>query len=412
MADDVSDAFSDRPASDQPAGEGRRLRVGVYDLYWQTLGGGEQVDGSIAQVLARDHDVTLLGPHEPDVDATMRRLGVDLSACGYDRIVDDREAGEASADFDVFVNGTYLSKAVNQAPVGYYYVHFPGEILTRSDHLRSRLGVLGVKALSLPPRLPQRLGEVQAACDRRVTRVEFVPTYTRYLANSKFTASWVERLWGRPSDVLYPPVRPSVRPGDKARLILVLGRFFDPSLGHSKKQHELLATFRDLHRSGRLAGWRMAIVGGCDAVNRDYALEVKRAARGLPVEVHVNAAGAVVERLLGEASLYWHGAGLGEDAERHPERFEHFGISVVEAMAAGAVPLVFGAAGPAEIVRDSENGRHWTTLGELAQQTVELATDDRRRSELAAAAVRRADDFSATSFAERLVHFVSSDVGD
>jgi glycosyltransferase involved in cell wall biosynthesis len=388
----------------------RRLRVGVYDLYWSTLGGGEQVDGSIAQVLARDHDVTLLGPHHPDVDATMRRLGVDLSACGHTRVVDDTEASEASGDFDVFVNGTYLSKAINQAPVGYYYVHFPGEVPTRSDQLRSRLGVAGVKALSLAPRLPQRLTEVQAAFDRRVVRVEFVPTYTRYLSNSRFTASWVERLWGRPSDVLYPPVRPSVQPGDKQALILVLGRFFDPSFGHSKKQHELLATFRDLHRSGRLDGWRMAIVGGCDAANRDYALAVKRAARGLPVEVHVNAPGAVVERLLGEASLYWHGAGLGEDAERHPERFEHFGISVVEAMAAGAVPLVFGAAGPAEIVQDGANGLHWNTLDELAVLTVELASDEARRNELAAAAERRAADFSAGAFAERLAHFVASDV--
>ncbi|HSP27335.1 MAG TPA: glycosyltransferase, partial [Ilumatobacteraceae bacterium] len=245
--------------------------------------------------------------------------------------------------------------------------------------------------------------------DRRVTRVEFVPTYTRYLSNSRFTASWVERLWGRPSDVLYPPVRPSVRPGDKAPLILVLGRFFDPSFGHSKTQHELLATFRDLHRSGRLAGWRMAIVGGCDAKNRDYALEVKRAARGLPVEVHVNAPGDVVERLLGEASLYWHGAGLGEDAERHPERFEHFGISVVEAMAAGAVPLVFGAAGPGEIVQDGVNGLHWNTLDELARLTIEMTTDDARRQELADAAVRRASDFSATAFADRLTGLLSSD---
>jgi glycosyltransferase involved in cell wall biosynthesis len=388
----------------------RRLRVGVYDLYWTTLGGGEQVDGSIAQVLARDHDVTLLGPQAPDVDATMRRLGVDLSACAYDRVVDDADASEASAEFDVFVNGTYLSKATNRAPVGYYYVHFPGEVPTRADHVRSRFGIAGVKALSLAPRLPQRLTEVQAAFDRRVTRVEFVPTYTRYLSNSRFTASWVERLWGRPSDVLYPPVRPSVHPGDKQPLILVLGRFFDPSFGHSKKQHELLATFRDLHRSGRLPGWRMAIVGGCDAANRDYALEVKRAARGLPVEVHVNAPGAVVERLLGEASLYWHGAGLGEDAERHPERFEHFGISVVEAMAAGAVPIVFGAAGPAEIVQDGVNGRHWRTLDELAELSVELAADDMCRGELAAGAVSRADDFSASAFADRLTGYLAADV--
>ncbi len=339
----------------------------------------------------------------------MRRLGVDLSDCDYRRVVDDGEASDASGDFDVFVNGTYLSKAINHAPVGYYYVHFPGEVPTRSDQLRSRLGVAGVKALSLAPRLPHRLTEVQAAFDRRVARVEFVPTYTRYLSNSQFTASWVERLWGRPSDVLYPPVRPSVQPGDKAPLILVLGRFFDPSFGHSKKQHELLDTFRTLHRSGRLPGWRMAIVGGCDAANRDYALAVKRAARGLPVEVHVNAPGSVVEQLLGEASLYWHGAGLGEDAERHPERFEHFGISVVEAMAAGAVPIVFAAAGPAEIVQDGDNGRHWTTLDELADITVGLVDDETRRSELAAAAVRRAADFSATAFADRLTDYLSAD---
>ena len=156
------------PAGVTEAGTDRRLRIGVYDLYWQTLGGGEQVDGSIAQVLARDHDVTLLGPHAPDVDATRSRLGVDLSSCMYRKVVDDAEAADASADFDLFVNGTYLSKALNRAPVGYYYVHFPGEVPTRSDHLRSRLGVVGVKALSLAPRLPQRLTEVQAAFDRRV----------------------------------------------------------------------------------------------------------------------------------------------------------------------------------------------------------------------------------------------------
>ena len=395
-------------AADMTANDGR-LRIGVYDLYWQTLGGGEQVDGSIAQVLARDHDVTLLGPHVPDVGATFRRLGVDLSACGHQRVVDDAEASEASADFDLFVNGTYLSKAINRAPIGYYYVHFPGEVPTRGDQIRSQLGVVGVKALSLAPRLPQRLTEVQAAFDRRVARVEFVPTYTRYLANSQFTASWVERLWGRPTDVLYPPVRASVRPGDKAPLILVLGRFFDPSFGHSKKQHELLATFRALHKAGRIPGWRMAIVGGCDAANREYTLEVKRSARGLPVEVHVNAAGSVVERLLGEASIYWHGAGLGEDAEHHPERFEHFGISVVEAMAAGAVPLVFGAAGPAEIVHDGIDGRQWSTLDELAEQTVALTVDDERRRSLAEGAVRRATDFSADAFADRLGQFVADD---
>ena len=389
---------------------GRKLRVGVYDLYWSTLGGGEQVDGSIAQVLAADHDVTLLGPEPVDVDATRARLGVDLSGCSYRRVTDDNEASEASGNFDVFINGTYLSKAINRAPHGYYYVHFPGVIRTRRDQLRSRAAIGGVKLLSLPKRLPQRLGEVQAAFDRRVERVEFLPSYTRYLANSEFTAGWIKELWDVPADVLYPPVRPGVVPGDKQQLILVLGRFFDPSFGHSKKQHELLHTFAGLHRSGKLDGWRMAIVGGCDAANREYALEVRRAAQALPVDVHVNASGDVVHSLLGSAALYWHGSGLGEDADRHPERFEHFGISVVEAMAAGAVPLVFGAAGPAEIVRDGIDGVQWASLDELAATTLALADDNDRREALASSAETRAAEFSADVFADRLRSLVSADV--
>ena len=153
----------------------------------------------------------------------------------------------------------------------------------------------------------------------------------------------------------------------------------------------------------------MAIVGGCDAANRDYALAVRRAARGLPVDVHINAPGALVEELLASASIYWHGAGLGEDPQRHPNRFEHFGISVVEAMAAGAVPLVFGAAGPAEIVRDGVDGRHWSTLGQLADQTVELVGDEAALASLSTSAIVRAADFSAAAFADRLRSLLAAD---
>jgi glycosyltransferase involved in cell wall biosynthesis len=390
---------------------GRRLRIGVYDLYWHTLGGGEQVDGSIAELLSVDHDVTLLGPQEPDLDRTLERLGVDLSRCGFSRVFDDPGASAASAEFDVFINGTYLSTAINQAPVGYYYVHFPGEVPSRRDRVRHRLGRLGTKALSLPPRLPHRLREVRAGFDRRVIRTEFVGSYQRYLANSTFTAEWVERLWGTPADVLYPPVRPSVQPGNKRPLILVLGRFFDPRRGHSKKQLELLEAFIEATDAGGLPDWELALVGGADADDREYALAVKRLAQHRPVTVHFNAPGEVVRTLLAEATLFWHGAGLGERADQHPQRFEHFGIAVIEAMAAGAVPLVFGAAGPAEIVRDGVDGYHWQTLEELIEHTTALAANPSETATLSAHARERAQDFSADRFASELRRFIAVDIG-
>ncbi len=57
---------------------------------------------------------------------------------------------------------------------------------------------------------------------------------------------------------------------------------------------------------------------------------------------HVDAPGAELADLYARASIFWHAAGLGEDAEDDPNRMEHFGISIVEAMSAGAVPVVLG----------------------------------------------------------------------
>ena len=128
----------------------------MYDLYWSTLGGGEQVDGSIAQVLAADHDVTLLGPHPADVGATF--AGSASTCRPADTVVSSTtsKASEASADFDVFVNGTYLSKAINRASLGYYYVHFPGEVPTASRsrpqpcRRRRREGAVARAAVAAP----------------------------------------------------------------------------------------------------------------------------------------------------------------------------------------------------------------------------------------------------------------------
>ena len=83
-------------------------------------------------------------------------------------------------------------------------------------------------------------------------------------------------------------------------------------------------------------------MGGCGPEHRPYLDEIRSAAEGLPVTLHPEASGAELRDLYGRASIFWHAAGLGEDPDRHPDRFEHFGITTVEAMSAGAVPVVIG----------------------------------------------------------------------
>ncbi len=376
-----------------------RLRVGVYNLYWSTYGGGEQVAGAFAQALGSEHDVTLLGPEPVDTSATTARLGVDLTGCSYQRVVDDEAASAASAAFDVFVNCTYLSTAHNRAPLGLYYVHFPQPPVSVCRRAVQRLARVAADGLGMIH--VDRLDRVRRGFDRRAARSDWTHTYTTFLANSAFTADWVTRLWKVPAEVLHPPVRPEVAPGEKAHLIASVGRFFDPMYGHCKKQLDLVAAFPLIEQQGA-NDWRLVLIGGADAASREYALAVRRAAVGHAVEVHFNAPRALVRDTLAAASIFWHAGGYGEDPETHPDRFEHFGIAVVEAMAAGAVPVVFGAAGPAEIVHHGVDGYHWHNIDELVALTRELIDDPAHRQRLAAQAQARARDFTYEVFAERV----------
>ncbi|MFM8649522.1 MAG: glycosyltransferase family 4 protein [Actinomycetota bacterium] len=382
-------------------------RVAVYNLYWTTYGGGEQVSAAIAECLRDGHDVTLLGPEPIDIDVTRSRLGVDLSGCSWRKVVDDEQAGEASADFDVFVNGTYLSVARNRSSRGLYYVHFPGLPATPRQRVVRTVARLGTKVLSVPPRLPGPMAGVKRGLERRLVDTSWVDTYTTFMANSAYTSSWIRRLWGVDSVVVHPPVRPTVVPGDKTPAIASIGRFFDPSFGHCKKQADLLRGFaRMVSSTEGVGGWRLIFVGGADASSRDYALGIRRGAIGLPVDVHLNAPRAKVESTLAGASIFWHAGGFGEDLEAHPDRFEHFGIAVVEAMAAGAVPVVFGAAGPAEIVRHGVDGFHWHTIDELIEHTRRLMDDATLCDSISSAARRRALDFDFGVFSRTLTDVV------
>lgn len=63
-----------------------------------------------------------------------------------------------------------------------------------------------------------------------------------------------------------------------------------------------------------------------------------------------------VQNALAEASSYWHAKGGGVNAALEREKCEHCGISIVEAISAGCVPVVYGEGGPKEIVERGVSG--------------------------------------------------------
>jgi glycosyltransferase involved in cell wall biosynthesis len=228
----------------------------------------------------------------------------------------------------------------------------------------------------------------------------FLSSYTRVVSNSAFTQRYVREWWGRESDVLFPPVRMHAR-GEKRPIILSVGRFFAGHRGHSKKQLELVASFRRLHERG-LRDWELHLVGGCSDEDRSYLDRVRQAAEGLPVEFHIGASGAEIGDLYASASVFWSATGIGEDYEQEPARFEHFGITTVEAMSAGAVPVVLARGGQPEIVRAGVDGLLFDTLDELVACTERVIRDDELRERFSASAHERAREFAMHAFGERL----------
>ncbi len=238
--------------------------------------------------------------------------------------------------------------------------------------------------------------------------LEYVRTYDMLCPISRFVADWVKRAWELEGEILYPPVDVAdFQPGEKRAVILSVGRFFPHS--HEKKYPEMIQAFAALSRQ-ELTGWELHLAGGVaqDVLSQGYYRRVQELAEGLPVVLHPNVEYEDLRQLYSQASIYWHATGYGENEEHHPERFEHFGITPVEAMAAGCVPIVLGKGGPAEIVAHGESGFLWHTLEELKQFTCSVAADPALAARLRAGAQERAKRFSEDQFADRLLELVDS----
>jgi glycosyltransferase involved in cell wall biosynthesis len=239
---------------------------------------------------------------------------------------------------------------------------------------------------------------------RDPTDLSFLTSYDTVMANSEYTRGWISSYWQTDADVLVPPIQTQRLTPAPARenAILTVGRFFSPGLGHAKRQLEMVEFFGRAHRSGAIPpDWRFYVVGGCEDSQRPYLAQVRAAGAGLPVEVIDNAPRARVEQLLSTSSVFWSATGYGEDEAKAPWSSEHFGMTTVEAMAGGCVPVVIDKAGQKEIVREGVDGFRWSTPDELVAATALIASDESMRARLASCAVARAAEFSEQAFRDR-----------
>jgi glycosyltransferase involved in cell wall biosynthesis len=231
-------------------------------------------------------------------------------------------------------------------------------------------------------------------------------SYNLFLVNSKFTGKWVKKYWDKEYKILYPPVDThSFKPGNKRNIILNVGRFFVG--GHSKRQDILAKAFKELIDSGGLdISWELHLVGGVSfgSENTEFMNKIKSVARDYPVVLHFNASFDDLKDLYSKAKIYWHATGYEINERFEPIKLEHFGITPVEAMAAGCVPLVYAGGGVKESV-DKQSGYLWRTTKQLKELTARLSENSKILKSLSRGAQKRAKRFSKDRFKEELIEY-------
>ncbi len=402
-----------------------------------TLGGAEKYGLAALCPLAGPFDVTVLyrAGKAFDPAAVSARFGFAPTGVRYEPVRSAREVVRRAKRADLFVNMSYASVLPNPARTGLLFVYFPvpladhplpagvtqragqaverfrQRILNRVDDDAPDLGTLSFGQYHRARGLGRAVARIPHFLARKLAWVGYrdlrlgareVASYTRLVTISEFTAEWTQRNYGRTSDILYPPVHTrAFNPAKKVTEIVAVGRFDDGE--NSKRFDVLVDAFRRGHDAGLLRGWTLRVCGATDgAESFRYLARLRDIAAGRPVTFEPDLPLPQLAERYARATLYWHAMGYGADPVGAPWRFEHFGMSVVEAMAAGCVPMVFGAAGPAEIVRGAGCGYLWSSPDGLLEAVREFqALAPLGVERLSTASRRRAEEFGLRAFFTR-----------
>ena len=375
-------------------------KVCVYNAFLPTMGGGEN---QTAQVIAY---VNTLFPsasvdilchetrgfskshfdgrdfvqmfeknfHIPLRNTRVRFVSVDANPQSFiSSLKRLRKLSSITKEYDIFVNNTFSSLLPAQAKINIYYCMFPQKL----DYPINPLLTLPAKRFFY----------------------RFLKSYQLFLANSHYTQRWIDTYWGVNSHVLSPPIpqlKASVNP-DRDNVIINVGRFF--AAGHNKKQDVMIKAFIKMLNRGWVKDWKLILIGRkhVNEASSKFVESLEKLAKNYPIELRYDASEEELKGLLDRAKIYWHATGFGEDPNLDPNKFEHFGISTVEAMHFGVVPVVFNAGGQVELVNHGQSGFLWNTIDELMNYTRLLVEDDHLREQLSESAFP----FSRTFVKER-----------
>lgn len=300
------------------------MKIAFSSPYFDSMSGGERYLLTLASHWSETHDVSVFWDDPAILKQTAGRLHIDL--------------GNVKTVPNIFETENVFKKMF--VTRGYDLIFFLTDGSVPTSFAKYNILHFQVPFQHVPIH-PIKLGRFQAI-----------------VCNSDFTKRNIDSRLGNRAVVIYPPVEPIKKSRiAKQKIILSVGRFHP-----AKKQDILIEAFR----KGKFGGYELVMTGGLLPADEAYVKRLKLAAGSLPVKILPNISFEKLTLLYNQSDIYWHAAGFHE---MNPEDMEHFGISTVEAMSAGAVPIVFNGGGLPEIVREGEDGFLWANIDDLIDKT-------------------------------------------
>jgi glycosyltransferase involved in cell wall biosynthesis len=341
------------------------MRAAIFNQYLDTLGGGERYTMAVATALVKKgYQVEVEWQDKTIGDKLEKRFDIDLSKVEF---VESINRGD-NYDFCFWVSDGSI-------PL----------LRARKNILHFQFPFKDVNGKSLINRM-------------KMFRISDV------ICNSKFTKGYIDEEFGIESKVVYPPVSVTkIKPKRKENIILSVGRF--SQLAQAKRQDVLVRAFKKLHDTG-FSDWRLILAGGTDVGVDDFLAKLKKISQGYPVEIIESPEFSILRQLYGKAKIFWTATGYKVEEGKKPKRVEHFGIAIVEAMCAGAVPLAFEAGGHREIITDGKNGYLWRDIRALLTKTKRIIKEPDLFSKLSRKAIKHSKSFGYERFEKEIGKFI------
>jgi glycosyltransferase involved in cell wall biosynthesis len=166
--------------------------------------------------------------------------------------------------------------------------------------------------------------------------------------NSKYTQSWLKKLWEVDSIIIYPPIDiPKKYPKNKKNFILSTGR-----ISSDKNYEFVINLFKKI--SINFPDYRLFICG--KKQDENYLSKLRKMAKGYNIQFKTDLSDKELNNIYSQSKIFIQAKGLNVDSQKYPGLLEHFGMTIVESMSYGCIPLAPNLGGYPETIQNNFSG--------------------------------------------------------